>query len=96
VFRAAGFPRSACSNFIVFLEEDPDSGALHKSLPLHQFHAVNAAVQETVVAPAAMGPPARSFGRAGRADRRAGVVVAHARAAGKSFSMLFYAARIVR
>ncbi|MFM7392980.1 MAG: type I restriction endonuclease, partial [Cyanobium sp.] len=34
-------------HFIVF-EEDPDSGALHKIIAgYHQFHAVNAAVQET-------------------------------------------------
>ena len=35
-------------HFIVF-EEDPDNGALHKIIAgYHQFHAVNAAVQETV------------------------------------------------
>jgi len=35
-------------HFIVF-EEDPDSGALHKIIAgYHQFHAVNAAVEETV------------------------------------------------
>ena len=35
-------------HFIVF-EEDPDTGALHKIIAgYHQFHAVNAAVEETV------------------------------------------------
>ena len=35
-------------HFIAF-EEDPDSGALHKIIAgYHQFHAVNAAVEETV------------------------------------------------
>lgn len=35
-------------HFIVF-EEDPDSGAVHKIIAgYHQFHAVNAAVEETV------------------------------------------------
>ncbi len=35
-------------HFIVF-EEDPDSGALHKVIAgYHQFHAVNAAVEETL------------------------------------------------
>ncbi len=93
-------------HFIVF-EEDPDSGALHKIIAgYHQFHAVNAAVEETV----------RASGRAESAsvvreesgtfwsgrqrggkpgDRRAGVVW-HTQGSGKSFSMLFYAARVVR
>jgi len=80
-------------HFIVF-EEDPDSGALHKIIAgYHQCHAVNAAVQETVRA-SGLGPAARSLG--GRpGDRRAGVVW-HTQGSGKSFSMLFYAARIVR
>ncbi|MFM9103548.1 MAG: type I restriction endonuclease, partial [Cyanobium sp.] len=80
-------------HFIVF-EEDPDSGALHKIIAgYHQFHAVNAAVQETVRA-SGLGQAARSQG--GRpGDRRAGVVW-HTQGSGKSFSMLFYAACIVR
>jgi type I restriction enzyme R subunit len=80
-------------HFIVF-EEDPDSGALHKIISgYHQFHAVNAAVEETVRA-SGLGSAARSEG--GRpGDRRAGVVW-HTQGSGKSFSMLFYAARIVR
>jgi len=96
-------------HFIVF-EEDPDSGALHKIIAgYHQFHAVNAAVEETV---RASGMADRNVARenadtylgsywAGRmhggmpGDRRAGVVW-HTQGSGKSFSMLFYAARVVR
>ena len=92
-------------HFIVF-EEDPDSGALHKIIAgYHQFHAVNAAVEETV---RASGMADRSVVRedegsfwAGRqhggkpGDRRAGVVW-HTQGSGKSFSMLFFAARVVR
>ncbi len=80
-------------HFIVF-EEDPDSGALHKIIAgYHQFHAVNAAVQETVRA-SGMGPARRSQG--GRpGDRRAGVVW-HTQGSGKSFTMLFFAARMIR
>ena len=60
-------------HFIVF-EEDPDSGALHKIIAgYHQFHAVNAAVEETVRASGMGrthgGPPPRTLrqaiGRAG-------------------------------
>ena len=80
-------------HFIVF-EEDQDSGALHKIIAgYHQFYAVNAAVQETIRA-SGLGPAVRSLG--GKpGDRRAGVVW-HTQGSGKSFSMLFYAARIVR
>ncbi len=92
-------------HFIVF-EEDPDSGALHKIIAgYHQFHAVNAAVEETV---RASGMTDKNILReeagrywAGRmhggkpGDRRAGVVW-HTQGSGKSFSMLFYAARVVR
>ncbi len=92
-------------HFIVF-EEDPDSGELHKIIAgYHQFHAVNAAVEETVRASGMT-----STGRVGEdegtywagrmhggkpGDRRAGVVW-HTQGSGKSFSMLFYAARVVR
>jgi type I restriction enzyme R subunit len=96
-------------HFIVF-EEDPDSGALHKIIAgYHQFHAVNAAVEETVRASGMT--PGLAGGRVvqeepgtywvGRmhggkpGDRRAGVVW-HTQGSGKSFPMLFYAARIVR
>ncbi len=92
-------------HFIVF-EEDPDSGALHKIIAgYHQFHAVKAAVEETVRA-SGMSEPGRTReepggywsgrmhgGKAG--DRRAGVVW-HTQGSGKSFSMLFYAGCMVR
>jgi type I restriction enzyme, R subunit len=92
-------------HFIVF-EEDPDSGALHKVIAdYHQFHAVNAAVEETVRASGMRESDAlrEEMGRswAGQmhggkpGDRRAGVVW-HTQGSGKSFSMLFYAARVVR
>ena len=93
-------------HFIVF-EEDPDSGALHKIIAgYHQFHAVNAAVQETVRAcgmaeTASMLREDSPIYRSGRqrggkpGDRRAGVVW-HTQGSGKSFSMLFFAARVVR
>jgi type I restriction enzyme R subunit len=92
-------------HFIVF-EEDPDSGALHKIIAgYHQFHAVQAAVEETVRA-SGMGDEGK-FGEelgtywAGRmhggkpGDRRAGVVW-HTQGSGKSFTMLFFAAYVVR
>ena len=92
-------------HFIVF-EEDPDSGALHKIIAgYHQFHAVNAAVEETV---RASGMTDENLVReeAGRywsgrqhggkpGDRRAGVVW-HTQGSGKSFTMLFFAARVIR
>jgi type I restriction enzyme R subunit len=85
-------------HFIVF-EEDPDNGAVHKIIAgYHQFHAVNIAVQETIRA-SGMGERTRTGevratgGKPG--DRRAGVVW-HTQGSGKSFSMLFYAARVVR
>lgn len=97
-------------HFIVF-EEDPDSSALHKIIAgYHQFHAVNAAVEETIRASLT---PKDSSGKsatlsesagtywAGRmhggkpGDRRAGVVW-HTQGSGKSFTMLFFAARVIR
>ena len=94
-------------HFIVF-EEDPDSGAVHKIIAgYHQFHAVNIAVEETVRASGMNdGNVARDQLETGTywagrmhsgkpGDRRAGVVW-HAQGSGKSFSMLFYAARMVR
>jgi type I restriction enzyme R subunit len=93
-------------HFIVF-EEDPDTGALHKIIAgYHQFHAVNAAVEETVRASGMSGEPrfgedslgsswARRMHGGKPGDRRAGVVW-HTQGSGKSFSMLFFAARVVR
>jgi type I restriction enzyme R subunit len=92
-------------NFIVF-EEDPETGGLHKIIAgYHQFHAVNAAVTETIRASGqAEGTRAQEGvgtyfsgrmhgGKPG--DRRAGVVW-HTQGSGKSFSMLFYAGDIIR
>ena len=92
-------------HFIVF-EEDADTGALSKIIAgYHQFHAVNAAVEETVRASGLneLGLQRQDTGRywAGRmhdgkpGDRRAGVVW-HTQGSGKSFTMLFYAARVIR
>lgn len=93
-------------HFIVF-EEDSDSDSLHKIIAgYHQFHAVNAAVQETVRASAMANQSGLARDGDGTywtgrmhggkpGDRRAGVVW-HTQGSGKSFSMLFYAARIVR
>jgi type I restriction enzyme R subunit len=95
-------------HFIVF-EEDPDSGALHKIIAgYHQFHAVNVAVAETVRASGMhenshvlhvrenVGTSWAGRMRGGKpGDRRAGVVW-HTQGSGKSFSMLFFAARVVR
>jgi len=92
-------------HFVVF-EEDPDSGALHKIIAgYHQFHAVNAAVLETVRASgmAEEGRTKEELGSywAGRmnegkpGDRRAGVVW-HTQGSGKSFTMLFFTGCIAR
>jgi len=96
-------------HFIAF-EEDTDTGALLKIIAgYHQFHAVNAAVEETVRASGMhvsmndAGVLRQDTGRywAGRmhggkpGDRRAGVVW-HTQGSGKSFTMLFFAARVIR
>lgn len=97
-------------HFIVF-EEDPDSGALHKIIAgYHQFHAVNAAVEETlrasltphdIAGKSAMLSESAGTYWAGRmhggkpGDRRAGVVW-HTQGSGKSFTMLFFGARVIR
>ncbi len=92
--------------FIAF-EDDSDRGTVNKIIAgYHQFHAVNAAVEETgrasgmVSAPMAREQGPGKFwaghmhgGKAG--DRRAGVVW-HTQGSGKSLSMLFYAGRVVR
>jgi len=92
-------------HFIVF-EEDPETGVLHKIIAgYHQFHAVNAAVEETVRA-SGMNELSMVGENAGRywdgrmhggepGDRRAGVVW-HTQGSGKSFTMLFFAARVIR
>ena len=86
---------------IVF--EDDGSGALVKKLAgYHQFHAVEAAVTETL---RASGPQQRvqelDLSASGRksggppGDRRIGVVW-HTQGSGKSLTMAFYAGRIIR
>ncbi|MDE0528194.1 MAG: type I restriction endonuclease subunit R, partial [Truepera sp.] len=88
-------------DFIVF--EDDGSGALIKKLAgYHQFHAVEAAVTETL---RASGPQQRvqelDLSASGRepggapGDRRIGVVW-HTQGSGKSLTMAFYAGRIIR
>jgi type I restriction enzyme R subunit len=96
-------------HFIVF-EENPDTGAIHKIIAgYHQFHAVNAAIEETLRASLATAQDratakvrdvegtywagAMHGGQPG--DRRAGVVW-HTQGSGKSFTMLFFAARVIR
>ena len=89
-------------DFIVF--EDDGSGALVKKLAgYHQFHAVRAAVEETLRAarPGAgieewegrYETARRPGGEPG--DRRVGVVW-HTQGSGKSLTMAFYAGRIIR
>ena len=87
-------------NFIAF-EDDPDTGAVHKLMAgYHQFHAVNAAVGETIRASAVERAEEVGHYWAGkmeggkRGDRRVGVIW-HTQGSGKSLSMLFYAGRII-
>ncbi|MFZ0615845.1 MAG: type I restriction endonuclease subunit R [Chthoniobacterales bacterium] len=92
-------------HFVTY-EEDPDNGSVHKIIAgYHQFHAVNAAVEETIRA-SGMGDENRAKEGDGAywsgrmeegapGDRRAGVVW-HTQGSGKSFSMLFYAGRMAR
>src|SRR5882724_5965254 len=87
-------------NFIAF-EDDPDSGAVHKLIAgYHQFHAVKAAVDETIRAtrttvaetPGTYWAGSMEGGKPG--DRRVGVIW-HTQGSGKSLSMLFYAGCII-
>ena len=89
--------------FIVF--EDEGGGKLVKKMAgYHQYHAVNAAVEETLRAarPAALGRVADGSGEyhAGvrhggePGDRRIGVVW-HTQGSGKSLTMAFYAGRVI-
>ncbi len=69
-------------NFVAF-EEDSDSDRIYKIIGgYHQFHAVQQAVEATVMASRPEG------------DRRCGVVW-HTQGSGKSLSMLFYAGQII-
>ena len=90
---------SLIRDFIVF--EDDGSGALAKKMAgYHQFHAVEAAVAETLRAAerleeeAGRQEPGRKAGGA-PGDRRIGVVW-HTQGSGKSLTMAFYAGRIIR
>ena len=84
-------------DFVVF--EDDGSGRLEKKIAgYHQFHAVQAAVGETLRAAALQDAASgtsdrRPGGEPG--DRRIGVVW-HTQGSGKSLTMAFYAGRIVR
>jgi type I restriction enzyme R subunit len=87
-------------NFIAF-EEDPDRGSVHKLIAgYHQFHAVKAAVDETIRAtrsevaetPGTYWAGSMEGGKPG--DRRVGVIW-HTQGSGKSLSMLFYAGCII-
>jgi type I restriction enzyme, R subunit len=88
-------------NFIVF-EDDPDTGAVHKLMAgYHQFHAVKAAVDETIRATGKdKTEEAEGTYWAGKmhggveGDRRVGVIW-HTQGSGKSLSMLFYAGCII-
>ena len=91
-------------DFIVF---EDDGGALVKKMAgYHQFHAVEAAVKETLRAAALQDEAGRVAEQRGRyetgreavgapGDRRIGVVW-HTQGSGKSLTMAFYAGRIIR
>jgi type I restriction enzyme, R subunit len=88
-------------HFIAF-EEDPDTGAIHKIIAgYHQFHAVSAAVTETIRASSVnIGEDVGTYWagqmRGGKpGDRRAGVVW-HTQGSGKSLTMLFFSARVIQ
>jgi type I restriction enzyme, R subunit len=87
-------------NFIAF-EDDPESATVHKLIAgYHQFHAVKAAVDETIRAtrrevaetPGTYWAGSMEGGKPG--DRRVGVIW-HTQGSGKSLSMLFYAGCII-
>ena len=84
-------------DFIVF--EDDASGQLEKKIAgYHQFHAVEAAVGETLRAAALQDAASGTSGRrpgGEPGDRRIGVVW-HTQGSGKSLTMAFYAGRVVR
>ena len=95
---------SLLRDFIVF---EDDGGALAKKMAgYHQFHAVQAAVGETLRAAALQEESRRIAETGGRyeagrqpggdpGDRRIGVVW-HTQGSGKSLTMAFYAGRIIR
>ena len=82
-------------DFLVF--EDDGGGVTKKMAGYHQFHAVQAAVNETLRAAEMVRSAAHADGRRGGkpGDRRVGVVW-HTQGSGKSLTMVFYAGRIIR
>ena len=83
-------------DFIVF--DDDGSGKLVKKMAgYHQFHAVQAAVEETLRATELHEKTSRTATRHGGApgDRRIGVVW-HNQGSGKSLTMAFYAGAVIR
>ena len=83
-------------DFIVF--DDDGSGTLVKKIAgYHQFHAVQAAVEETLRATELQEIASRTATRQGGApgDRRIGVVW-HNQGSGKSLTMAFYAGAVIR
>ena len=83
-------------DFIVF--DDDGSGKLVKKMAgYHQFHAVHAAVEETLRATELQEKASRIATRHGGApgDRRIGVVW-HNQGSGKSLTMAFYAGAVIR
>ncbi len=69
-------------NFVVFSDEG-NNGLIKRVAKYHQYWAVNAAVESTIIASGPQG------------DRRGGVVW-HTQGSGKSFEMVFYAAKLMR
>ena len=92
--------------FIVFEDSAATGGGgeklVKKMAGYHQFHAVNAAVEETLRAAQSLAAVAEPPGRYGTdkrpggepGDRRVGVVW-HTQGAGKSLTMAFYAGRVI-
>lgn len=81
--------------FIVF--EDEGAGKLIKKIAgYHQFHAVNAAVEETLRAAKTLADAGSGTSSKGGdpGDRRVGVVW-HTQGSGKSLTMAFYAGRVI-
>jgi type I restriction enzyme R subunit len=90
--------------YFVAFEHDSDSDRLHKIIAgYHQYHAVKAAVEETVRASSTQAVLRESVGTyyarpmadAKPGDHRIGVVW-HTQGSGKSFTMLFYSALVAR
>jgi len=90
--------------YFIAYEDDDESDAVHKIIAgYHQYHAVNAAIEQTVRACGASDanftleePPVNVRANDGKlGDRRIGVVW-HTQGSGKSYSMLFYAGKLVR